>query len=105
RATGRGPQRPGRRAQGGSGCGDGGGTHHCHGSDGLRPAHHQRRRLERAAGCRKSEGLPGAEHGQRRWPAAESTTIAVLGTTDPFTTFVGTVAFWVSAIASIVAAY
>jgi NADH-quinone oxidoreductase subunit J len=29
----------------------------------------------------------------------------VLGTTDPFTTFVGTVAFWVSAIASIVAAY
>jgi NADH-quinone oxidoreductase subunit J len=29
----------------------------------------------------------------------------VLGTTDPFTTFVGTLAFWVSAIASIVAAY
>src|SRR5207248_3411883 len=29
----------------------------------------------------------------------------VLGTADPFTTFVGTVAFWVSAIASIVAAY
>jgi NADH-quinone oxidoreductase subunit J len=29
----------------------------------------------------------------------------VLGTTDPFTTFVGTVAFWVSAVASIAAAY
>jgi NADH:ubiquinone oxidoreductase subunit 6 (subunit J) len=29
----------------------------------------------------------------------------VLGTTDPFTTFVGTLAFWVSAIATIVAAY
>jgi len=29
----------------------------------------------------------------------------VLGTTDPFTTFVGTVAFWVTAIASIAAAY
>src|SRR5207248_1462173 len=29
----------------------------------------------------------------------------VLGTADPFTTFVGTIAFWVSAIASIVAAY
>jgi NADH-quinone oxidoreductase subunit J len=28
-----------------------------------------------------------------------------LGTTDPFTTFVGTVAFWSGAIASIVAAY
>ena len=29
----------------------------------------------------------------------------MLGTADPFTTFVGTVAFWVTAIASIVAAY
>lgn len=29
----------------------------------------------------------------------------MLGTTDPFTTFVGTVAFWISAITSIVAAY
>ena len=29
----------------------------------------------------------------------------MLGTTDPFTTFVGTVAFWVTAISSIVAAY
>ena len=29
----------------------------------------------------------------------------MLGTTDPFTTFVGTVAFWVTAIASIAAAY
>jgi NADH-quinone oxidoreductase subunit J len=29
----------------------------------------------------------------------------VLGTTDPFTTFVGTLAFWVSAVASIAAAY
>src|SRR5205085_7771924 len=29
----------------------------------------------------------------------------VLGTTDPFTTFVGTVAFWVTAIASLAAAY
>ena len=29
----------------------------------------------------------------------------MLGTTDPFTTFVGTLAFWVAAIASIVAAY
>lgn len=29
----------------------------------------------------------------------------MLGTTDPFTTFVGTLAFWVTAIASIVAAY
>ncbi len=29
----------------------------------------------------------------------------MLGTTDPFTTFVGTLAFWVSAIASIAAAY
>jgi NADH:ubiquinone oxidoreductase subunit 6 (subunit J) len=29
----------------------------------------------------------------------------VLGTTDPFTTFVGTVAFWVTAITSLVAAY
>jgi NADH-quinone oxidoreductase subunit J len=29
----------------------------------------------------------------------------VLGTTDPFTTFVGTLAFWVTAIASIAAAY
>jgi NADH-quinone oxidoreductase subunit J len=29
----------------------------------------------------------------------------VLGTTDPFTTFVGTVAFWVTAIAIIAAAY
>jgi NADH:ubiquinone oxidoreductase subunit 6 (subunit J) len=29
----------------------------------------------------------------------------VLGTSDPFTTFVGTLAFWISAIASIVAAY
>jgi NADH:ubiquinone oxidoreductase subunit 6 (subunit J) len=29
----------------------------------------------------------------------------VLGTTDPFTTFVATVAFWVTAIASIAAAY
>ena len=30
---------------------------------------------------------------------------SVLGTTDPFTTFVGTLAFWVTAIASIAAAY
>ena len=29
----------------------------------------------------------------------------MLGTTDPFTTFVGTLAFWVTAIASIAAAY
>jgi len=29
----------------------------------------------------------------------------VLGTTDPFATFVGTVAFWITAIASIAAAY
>jgi NADH-quinone oxidoreductase subunit J len=29
----------------------------------------------------------------------------VLGTTDPFTTFVGTLAFWVTAITSIAAAY
>jgi NADH:ubiquinone oxidoreductase subunit 6 (subunit J) len=29
----------------------------------------------------------------------------VLGTTDPFTTFVGTVAFWVTAVAIIIAAY
>jgi NAD(P)H-quinone oxidoreductase subunit 6 len=29
----------------------------------------------------------------------------MLGTTDPFTTFVGTVAFWVTAVASIAAAY
>lgn len=29
----------------------------------------------------------------------------MLGTTDPFTTFVGTVAFWVTAIASLIAAY
>jgi NADH:ubiquinone oxidoreductase subunit 6 (subunit J) len=29
----------------------------------------------------------------------------LLGTTDPFTTFVGTVAFWVTAIGGIVAAY
>jgi NADH:ubiquinone oxidoreductase subunit 6 (subunit J) len=29
----------------------------------------------------------------------------VLGTTDPFTTFAGTVAFWITAIASIAAAY
>jgi NADH-quinone oxidoreductase subunit J len=29
----------------------------------------------------------------------------VLGTTDPFTTFVGTVAFWITAVASITAAY
>ena len=29
----------------------------------------------------------------------------MLGTTDPFTTFVGTVAFWVTAIASLAAAY
>ena len=29
----------------------------------------------------------------------------MLGTTDPFTTFLGSLAFWVSAIASIVAAY
>jgi len=29
----------------------------------------------------------------------------VLGTTDPFTTFVGTLAFWVTAIASLAAAY
>ena len=29
----------------------------------------------------------------------------MLGTTDPFTTFVGTVAFWITAIASIAAAY
>lgn len=29
----------------------------------------------------------------------------MLGTSDPFTTFVGTLAFWISAIASIVAAY
>jgi NADH:ubiquinone oxidoreductase subunit 6 (subunit J) len=29
----------------------------------------------------------------------------VLGTTDPFTTFIGSVAFWITAIASIAAAY
>jgi len=29
----------------------------------------------------------------------------VLGTTDPFTTFVGTLSFWVGAVASIAAAY
>src|SRR5205085_2252247 len=74
------------------------------GANRLRPADHLRRGHEETAACRSRQGLPRATD-RLRLEAAGAERMIGLGTSDAFSTFVGTVAFWVGAIASIMAGY
>src|SRR5436190_1999097 len=103
-ATGGGAGRPGRRRLGGR-CGrPSGGANDRGGADRLRPAHHQRRGPQEAAARRPRQGVQGSPR-RLRLDAAGAESMTGLGTADAFTTFAATVAFWVAAISSIVAAY
>src|SRR5262249_43328599 len=87
-----------RRERGHSGCAIGQRR-----TGGLRPPDDQRRRSQEAAPCRPRQGVPVTTAGLRLDAAARQAMTGLVSA-DPFTTFIGSLAFWIAAVVSVTAA-